>query len=197
MSFCVKINLCFKRGCMKKIAVIISDGFEEIEVISVVDILRRLGAKVDVLGVGSSTVTGAHGIPVLADENFDYYSHLDYDGIVFGGGMQNAITLSENNDILKLIDHYSQANKMVAGICASPAVVFSKTKILDGKNFTCYPAEELISKVKNANYVDKSAVVCDNIITSQSPYTAMAFSLTIAKYLGYEIYGIQKELKGN
>lgn len=182
---------------MKKIAVITSDGFEEIEVISVVDILRRLGAKVDILGVKNSSLTGAHGITLLADDIFDYYSHLDYDGIVFGGGMRNAQALAESDDVLKIIEYYFDQKKMVAGICASPAIVFGKTKILDNKSFTCYPTEEFISSVKNGNYVDKVACVCDNVITSQSPYTAMSFALTIAKYLGYPIEDIQKDLKGS
>lgn len=182
---------------MKRIAVITCDGFEEIEIVSVVDILRRLGAKVDILGVQNSTLTGAHGITVLADDIFDYYSHLDYDGIIFGGGMDNATNLAENEDVLKAINYYYGQKKMVAGICASPAIVFGKTNILDNKYFTCYPTEEFISSVKNGKYVDKACCVSDNIITSQSPYTAMAFALTIAKYLGYDIENIQKDLKGN
>lgn len=182
---------------MKKVALIISDGFEEIEVVTAIDILRRLGVKVETLGLNNSTITGAHGIPILVDDVFDYYSHLDYDGIIFGGGMQNAISLSEDENVLKIIEHYFDEGKMIAGICASPAIVFAKTKILDNKTFTCYPSEELITNVKNGKYVDKCAVVCDNIITAQSPYTAMAFSLTIAKYLGYDIEAIQKDLKGN
>ncbi len=182
---------------MKKIAIIISDGFEEIEVISVIDILRRIGAKVDVLGVGNTTITGSHGIPILVDEIFDYYSHLDYDGIVFGGGMNNAITLGNNEDVLKVIEYYNLQNKMIAGICASPAIVFGKTNILENKTFTCYPDAQLYEKIGNGKYIDKSVVVCDNIITSQSPYTAIVFALTIAKYLGYEIDKVQKDLKGN
>lgn len=182
---------------MKRIAVITCDGFEEIEVINVVDILRRIGIKVDILGVKNSSITGAHGITVLADDIFDYYSHLDYDGLVFGGGMDNAQSLAQNDDVLKAIEYYSEQKKLVAGICATPAIVFGKTKILDDKQFTCYPSEELIGNVKNGKYVDKCACVCDNIITSQSPYTAMSFALTIAKYLGYDIEGVQKDLKGN
>lgn len=182
---------------MKKIAIITCDGFEEIEVISVIDILRRVGAKVDILGVQTSTITGAHGITMLADDVFDYYSHLDYDGIVFGGGMANAESLAQNDDVLKVIEYYYDQKKMVAGICATPSIVFGKTKILDNKNFTCYPSEELIANVKNGKFIDKCARVCDNVITSQSPYTAMSFALTIAKYLGYPIDGIQKDLKGN
>ena len=65
--------------------------------------------------------------------------------------------------------------------------MFAKTGILDNKNATCYPSKELISNLENSKYVDKCVVVCDNIITSQSPYTSMAFALAIAKYLGYDI----------
>lgn len=182
---------------MKRIGIIISDGFEEIEAITTIDILRRAGVKVEILGLDNATVTGSHGIPILVDDIFDYYSALDFDGIVFAGGMNNAINLSNDPNVIGLIKHYNENKKLIAGICASPAVVFAKTGILDNKNATCYPSKELISNLKNLKYVDKCVVVCDNIITSQSPYTSMAFALAIAKYLGYDIEILQKELKGN
>ena len=182
---------------MKKVSMILADGFEEMEAICTIDILRRAGVRVDIIGLNDTTITGSHDITLIADEKFDYYGVLDYDGIVFAGGMKNAMTLSENHDVLNLINHYNELGKLIAGICATPAIVFSKTNILDGKNATCYPDEELISKLKNANYVDKCAVVCDNIITSQSPYTAMAFGISITSYLGLDVDALQLALKGN
>lgn len=179
---------------MKSVCLILSEGFEEIEAISVIDILRRGGVNVDIFSTNDLQVTGAHGITIFADEIFDYYSCLDFDCIAFAGGMKNAINLSENNDVLKLIEYYYDNDKLVAGICATPAIVFSKTKILECKDFTCYPDENLISKV-NGKYIDEP-VVFDEVLTSQSPATAIQFGLAILDILGYDSTIILNDLEG-
>lgn len=189
--------LSIKENMMKKLAIILSDGFEEIEAVTVIDILRRSGLTVEVLGLNETVITGAHGLQLEADDKFDYFGTLDCDGIVFAGGMKNAISLSNDSEVLRLIEFYNDNKKMIAGICASPSILFTKTSILNDKNVTCYPSQELISNLKNCNYVDKCVVVCDNIITSQSPYTSMAFALSIVKYFGHDIESLQLELKGN
>lgn len=185
---------------MKKVAIILSDGFEEIEAISVIDILRRATVSVEVLSIGDINVTGGHGITVIADDVFDYYSALDFDAIIFAGGMKNAITLSENNDILKLIEYYKSNGKLICGICATPAIVFSKTNILDDGEFTCYPDSQLIeTATKNCKgfYLDKEVVFSGNILTSQSPSTATHFALAICEVLEYDSSAIINELEGN
>ena len=179
---------------MKRVAVILSDGFEEVEAVTIIDILRRGGIEVDVLSATNLNVTGGHGVTIIADDIFDYYSALEYDAIVFAGGMKNAITLSENKLILELINYYYDNDKLVCGICATPAVVFSKTKILDGKNFTCYPDKNLIEKV-NGLFIDED-VVFDGVLTSQSPSTATQFALAIIDILGYDSTIVSNELEG-
>lgn len=185
-----------KGGIMKKLAIIITNGFEEIEAVSVIDILRRAQIKVDVLALKDIQVTGAHDITIFADDIFNFYSDMNYDGILFAGGMANANSLAESDDVLKLIKYYNDNKKLIAAICASPALVLSKAGIIENKICTCYPDEGLISKIKNAKYIDKSVVVCDNIITSQSPFTAMAFALAIVNYFGYDVKKLQTDLKG-
>ena len=180
---------------MKRVAVILCDGFEEVEAITPIDILRRAGVDVCVVGVGEINITGAHGITIIADDVFDYFNSLNYDGIVFAGGMKNAISLSQNTDILKLINYYFENDKLVCGICATPAVVFSMTEILKNKKFTCYPSEDLINLVSDGIY-ENSKVVYDKILTSQSPMTATDFALAIVQVLGYDSSEIEKELKG-
>ena len=179
---------------MKSIAVILSDGFEEIEAVSVIDILRRGTCHVEIFGLSGLTVTGAHDLTFDTDEIFEYYNTLKYDGVVLVGGMKNAINLSMNNDVLKLLEEYNNSHKLVAGICATPAVVFSKTNILDGKNATCYPDIDLKSMLNN--YVDSDVVVSDNVITSQSPSTAVKFAIEILKYLELDADGVFKGLIG-
>lgn len=182
---------------MKKVAMILAEGFEEIEAINTIDILRRATVQVEIIALNNLCLTGAHGITINADEIFDYYALLDYDAIVFAGGMGNANSLANNDQVLELINYYYDNGKLVCGICATPAVVFSKTKILDNKRFTCYPDQELINLVSQGNFENKSVVVDGNVITSQSPYTSMAYALTIAKELGYDIETLQKEIKGS
>ena len=120
---------------------------------------------------------------------------MHYDAIVFAGGMANANELADYSQVLDLINYYYDNDKFVCGICATPAVVFSRTKILNGKSFTCYPADDLIAMVSDAQYVDKPVVVSGKVITSQSPYSSMAYALTIVKELGYDIDDLQKAIK--
>ena len=181
---------------MINLAIILSEGFEEIEAISVIDILRRGMCKVEIYGIGDLRVTGAHGITIECDEVFDKYSLPNYDGVVLVGGMKNAINLSNEKGVISLLNEYVNLGKLVAGICATPSVVFSKTDILNGKECTCYPSMELIGNLNDAKFIDKDVVVCDNIITSQSPFTAGKFALEILKYFDCDYLTVEKELRG-
>ena len=184
---------------MKRVAIILADGFEEIEAVTTIDILRRATVSVEVLSVGDIHVTGGHGVTIIADEVFDYYSALDYDAIIFAGGMKNAITLSENKGVLDLITYYHKNEKFVCGICATPAVVFANTDILDGVNFTCYPDKQLLVEACNKSkgiWLDEDVVFSENILTSQSPATATHFALAICEILGYDSTAIINELEG-
>ena len=181
---------------MKKLAIILADGFEEMEAINTIDILRRVSINVEIIALNNITLTGAHGITITADDVFDYYGLLEFDGIVFAGGMANAESLASNAQVLDLINYYYDNDKFICGICATPAIVFSKTKILSGRQFTCYPDQDLISMVSDGEFIDKPVIVGGKIITSQSPYSSMAYALTIAKELGYDISEVQKAIKG-
>lgn len=180
---------------MKKLAVIIADGFEELEAVTVIDILRRATINVEVLGLRNTHITGSRGITIVCDDVFDYYSSLEFDGVVLVGGMENATTLSQDEGVLKLLRDYDAKGKMIAGICATPSLVFSEAGILEGRPCTCYPSDNLINYL-NGEYLDKECVVSDNIITSQSPDTAMEFALTILQYLGYDAGAVYSELQG-
>lgn len=181
---------------MKKIAVILADGFEEVEAITTINLLRRATCRVDVLGVEHLRTTGARNITIECDEIFNYYSCLDYDGVVFVGGMKNAKSLSENSSIIELIDYYLEAEKLVAGICATPALVFPKTQMPDAMDCTCYPDDELKSNLSRFNFIDKNVVVSKNVISSQSPFTAFEFALNIVDYLGLNAGQLLASLQG-
>lgn len=174
---------------------ILADGFEELEAVTVIDILRRATISVEVMGLRNTHITGSRGITIVCDDVYDYYSSLEYDGVVLVGGMENATTLSQDESVLNLLRDYAEKGKMVAGICATPALVFSEAGILDGRRCTCYPSDNLINYL-TGEYVDDACVVSDNIITSQSPDTAMEFALTILQYLGYDAGAVYSELQG-
>lgn len=180
---------------MKKVVVILAEGFEELEAITVIDVLRRATVKVEVMGLRDIKVTGSRGVTILCDEVFDYYGCLEYDGVVMVGGMNNATSLSQDERILKLLQDFMSKEKMIAGICATPALVFSEAGILTGKRATCYPSDSLINNL-DCEYVDEACVVCENIITSQSPDTAMEFALTIINYLGLDAGAVYSDLQG-
>lgn len=180
---------------MKKIVLILADGFEELEAVTTIDILRRAGIQVEVMGLRNTHLTGSRGVTIICDDIFDYYSALEYDGVVMVGGMDNATRLSEEESVLNLLKSYLEKNKLIAGICATPALVFTKAGILEGKTATCYPSDSFINNM-DGEYVDEACVVCDNIITSQSPDTAMEFALTIVQYLGYDAGAVYSELQG-
>lgn len=181
---------------MKKVVVVLSAGFEEIEAVTVIDVLRRADILVDVVGLRDVQLTGSRGVTIICDEVFDYYSCLDYDCVVMVGGMDNAINLSQEEDILKLLHEYMLNNKIVAGICATPAIVFSQAGILEGKKVTCYPSDGLVMNIEG-EFVDQDCVVDGNLITSQSPNTALEFALTIINSLGEDVESVYNELKGS
>lgn len=180
---------------MKKVIVVLSAGFEELEAVTVIDVLRRANISVEMVGLRDVQLTGSRGITMLCDEVFDYYSDLDYDGVIMVGGMDNAMNLSQDEDVLKLLNDYMSKGKLVAGICATPAIVFSQAGILHGKKVTCYPSDSLVLNL-DGDFVDESCVVDDNLITSQSPDTALEFALTIINYLGGNATEVYSELQG-
>ncbi|MGN0961074.1 MAG: DJ-1 family glyoxalase III [Christensenellales bacterium] len=180
---------------MKKVAVILSDGFEELEAVTVIDILRRAGIEVEIIGLRNTQLTGSRGVTIICDDIYDYYSCLEYDGVIMVGGMDNATNLSQDDSVLNLLRDYMSKNKLIAGICATPALVFPEAGILEGKVATCYPSDSLINNL-DCEFLDKECVVCGNLITSQSPDTAMEFALTIVQYLGYDASSVYADLQG-
>ena len=167
---------------MKKVATILANGFEEIEALTIVDVLRRAGIACDLIGM-EETVTGSHQISVVVDRlwNGDL---SDYDGVFLPGGMPGATNLRDNEKVQSLIKKYNKENKIVAAICAAP-IALAKAGVIEGKKVTSYPGFK--EELGNVNYVEEDTVVVDgNIITSRGPATALVFGLEILKKLGYE-----------
>lgn len=171
---------------MAKILVTISNGFEEIEAVSIIDICRRAGIEVVTAGVEDRVLIGAHSIKIEMDKKIDEVKSSDFDMIVLPGGLPNAFTLAEDKDVQRLLKEFEEKNKKIGAICAAPYALH-KAGVLN-QNYTCYPSFE--KKIKDDGYQDDKNVVTDNnVITSRGPATAIDFALEIVKTLkGNDIY---------
>ncbi|MBP7225471.1 MAG: DJ-1/PfpI family protein [Aliarcobacter sp.] len=171
---------------MPKIIVPISNGFEEIEAINVIDICRRANIEVKIAAVEELLTVGAHNIKIQADCKIEDINSDDFDMIVLPGGLPNAFTLAENNKVQSLLKEFKEKKKKIAAICAAPYALH-KADVLN-ENFTCYPSFE--EKIRLNGYHNNDSIVIDNdVITSRGPATAMVFALEIVNILcGEETY---------
>jgi 4-methyl-5(b-hydroxyethyl)-thiazole monophosphate biosynthesis len=127
---------------MKKIFIHFADGFEEIEAITPVDVLRRAGCDVITISItGKKDVHGAHGITVMADKVFDDVNYAQADMIVLPGGQPGSNNLNKHEELKKQIKAFHEQGKFVAAICAAPLVLGSMG-ILKGRKATCFPGVE-------------------------------------------------------
>ena len=171
---------------MKKIAILFADGTEEIEGLTPVDILRRAGANCDIVSVGKEYLTGSHNIVIKADKLVGEIDKTEYDAVVIPGGMPGATNIASNKDALALIEYAVNNNKLVASICASPAVVLAGNDLIKGRKATCYPASQFIDMM-GKSYTGADLEIDNNLITANGPKSAFKFALEIVKYLGLEI----------
>jgi 4-methyl-5(b-hydroxyethyl)-thiazole monophosphate biosynthesis len=165
---------------MKRIAVLLAEGFEEVEAVTPIDFLRRAGVEVITAGVTGKTVIGAHGVPFTADILLKG-APADLDGIVIPGGMPGAANIAKSAAAVELIQKLFSAKKLVAAICAAPGVVLGPNGFLKGKKFTCYPGYE--KDVKDAAFSETRVVKDGNLITSRGPGTAAEFAIALIDYL--------------
>lgn len=164
---------------MSKVNIFLADGFEEVEALTVVDLLRREGIQVDMISIsGKREVEGSHGITVLADKLFE--EAMEADAIVLPGGMPGTIHLKEHAGLASMIRAYVAADKLLAAICAAPTV-YGEMGLLQGKRATCYPGMEngLLGAEKSSDMV----VVDGNFVTSRGMGTAIEFGLVLVSIL--------------
>lgn len=164
---------------MKSIAVLLIDGFEEVEAVTPIDFLRRAGIEVIVTGVKEKDVVGAHDIRIDCDVTLDELP-IELDGVVVPGG-PGSRDLAASADTVELIKRLLASGKLVGAICAAPAVVLGAHGLLKGKKFTCYPGTE--SSAKDGTLLQDRVVRDGNLITSRGPGTAAEFSLALIEAL--------------
>ena len=166
-----------------RLIVPLAEGFEEIEAVAIIDVLRRANIKVDVVGIDDEIVSGRNGIKILCDKIITDVRPEDYDGIVLPGGNPGYKNLENNQQVINFIKAFENRGKLIAAICASPTIL-EKIGVLEGKKATCYPT----MKDKIKNFVDERVVVDKNIITSQGPGTAIEFALEIVRFFNPSAY---------
>lgn len=169
---------------MKKIALFLADGFEEIEALTVADVTRRAGITCDLISIENEFVRSAHNIIVKADKLFNEEELKEYDMIVFPGGLPGADNLSKDKKVIELVKYFDDKKKYIAAICASPAMVLSSAGIEKNRYITSYPGEDFEKMLKDANYVEELVVVDENIVTSRGPATTLLFAYKIVDLLG-------------
>ena len=176
-----------------KLCLHLADGFEEIEAISVVDILRRADIEVEIVSImGKKEVVGAHHIKVIADVLFENVDYTDVEMIILPGGGLGTQNMDEHAGLKAQITKQFMDGKWIAAICAAPTIL-GQLGLLAGKSATCYPGCE--SQLTGANVSTALSVIVDGkIITSRGPGTSFEFGLKIVEVLkGLEM---AKTLKG-
>jgi len=165
---------------MKTVLVLFADGSEELEAVTIVNILRRAGITVTLAGLSAGLLRGSRGVLLMPDTTLDNVLHNDFDMIVLPGGQPGTNNLKADVRVLKLVQRMAQQGNYVAAICAAPSVL-ATAGLLDGKQATSFPGALVpFPKVKQQN----AAIVEDGkLITSRGPGTAMDFALTLVERL--------------
>lgn len=162
---------------MHRSFIFLAEGFEEIEALTVVDVLRRAGMDIKTVSITSDKkVTGAHGITVVADLTFKEADFAGSEWLIVPGGMpgsSNLAAFEALGDLLKV--HKGK----IAAICAAPAVVLAPLGLLEGREATCYPGFEDACAQHGAILQDAPVVALDNLITANGPSAAQRFALAI------------------
>jgi len=167
---------------VKKVLLLLAEGFEEVEAFTTVDYLRRMDIIVDTCSInGEKRVTGAHRITVEADKDLnEIHSIKNYDGMVIPGGLPGATNLRDNGRVIELVQDFNKEGKLLAAICAGP-IVLQRAGIIKGKKVTSYPGFD--NDLKEGIYTDELVVQDGNIITARGPAVAVYFAIKIVENL--------------
>ena len=166
---------------MKKAAVLLADGFEEIEALTAVDLLRRARIYVDTVSISDDyMVHGAHGINVQTEDLFEEVNFAEFDMIILPGGMPGTKNLEEHKGVLRVVKDFYENGKYIGAICAAPGIL-GAMGILKGKRAACYPSVE--ERLSGAVIMKVPVIQDGNIITSRGMGTAIDFALKLIEVL--------------
>lgn len=166
---------------MKRVSVLLADGFEEIEALTAVDLLRRAKIYVDTVSITDDyKVHGAHGINVQTEDLFDEVNFVEFDMIVLPGGMPGTTNLREHEGVRRVVKDFVEEGKLVGAICAAP-LVLADLELLKGKRVTCYPSCE--PEIQGAVLTHAAVAIDGNIVTGQGVGAAIEFALRLIEKL--------------
>ncbi len=165
---------------MPRVAVILAEGFEEVEAIAVIDVLRRAGIDTVIAGLHDGHIASARNVKVVPDSVIDAVKADDFDMLVLPGGQPGSDNLNADPRVKKLITDFSQKGKLTGAICAAPYVL-ANAGVLAGRRATSYPSYK--DRLGGASYEEKSVVVDGNVLTSRGAGTALTFGLAIVEKL--------------
>ena len=166
---------------MKQVYVFRADGFEEIEGLTVVDVLRRAGADTETVSVmGRKEIGGSHGIHVMADSLFEESDFSDAQLLVLPGGMPGTLHLGEGKELTDLLLRFHESGKKVAAICAAPSIL-GDLGILKGRDAVCYPGFE--DRLEGANVTRAKVAADGGVAASRGMGAAIPFALALVEQL--------------
>jgi 4-methyl-5(b-hydroxyethyl)-thiazole monophosphate biosynthesis len=167
---------------MARVLIPLADGCEELEAVTIIDLLRRAGLEVVTAGLSHRGALGAHGIAIGADTTLDAVASAEFDAVVLPGGEPGATRLKEDPQVLALLKRHHAAGRLVAAICAAPKAL-AAAGLLDGKLATSYPGYLDDHPAPGMRFVAQPVVVDGKIVTSRGPGTAMDFALVLIEML--------------
>ncbi len=166
-------------GRKKRVLVPLASGFEEIEAVTIVDVLRRAGIEVTLAGTTAGVLEGSRGIRVQPDTTLDGVDPATFDAIVLPGGMNGALNLMEDERVIAAVRTVHAAGHLTAAICAAP-MVLARAGIVDGTRVTSHPSVR--DRLEGAVVCADPRVLREgNVLTSQGPGTAMEFALALVR----------------
>ena len=169
---------------MAKVYVFLADGFEDVEALIPVDVLRRGGVEVVTVSTTEFTqVESAHGVSIEADIQFDQSDYSDADLLMLPGGMPGASNLFEHEGVCQAVKAQFEAGKKVAAICAAPAVVLAQLGVLNDKKATCYPGFEKALDATGATYTGDLVTIDGNVTTAEGPAAAFPYAYELLTQL--------------
>ncbi|MCP4137472.1 MAG: DJ-1/PfpI family protein [bacterium] len=166
-----------------KVLVPLADGFEEIEALTIVDVLRRAKIDVTTICIGENPVRGAHDIAVKADKHIDDIPFAEYNFIALPGGMPGSANLRDDERIISLVTDIHSRNGYVSAICAAP-IVLARAGLIDGKKATAFPGIE--GQLGNIEYIPEPVITDGKIITGKGPGCAIPFALKLVEIIAGE-----------
>lgn len=175
----------------RKVLVLLAPGYEELEAVAVIDVLRRAGIDVTVAGLVTGPVPSARGVKIVPDRYIDEVTGQDYDLVVLPGGIEGTENLSRDERVIGILRDQLASGRLVGAICAAPATVLERHGMTRGRVITCHPVCQ--DAIEQAELSSERVVQDGSLVTSQAPGTAVEFALRLVELLA----GKEKMLEVN